>query len=501
MSKPDGYRILFVSAEVQPLMKTGGLADVSANLPAALRARGHDVRILTPAYAGSTSRDSATHAVKNFHSPSAHNRDRVLESRLDKGAVPVWLFDTPAFNKRRGSPYVNAHGHPYADNAESFNSLCKVAAWIAGNRAGLSWQPDIVHCNEWHTGLVPVWMRLNGIQVASIFTIHNLAYQGLFPRAEFDKLGLPAWLWQHQALEFHDQCSFMKGGLLFADYLTTVSPTFAREILDPGYGEGLDGVLRERADRLQGILNGLDTDTWNPEDDPLLERNYAADSLDAKSANKAAVRTELGLSDGGDEPLIAVIGRLAHQKGLDELLEALPDLLTLPVQFAILGSGDRRYEQALKKAAAKFRGRLSVHIGFDESLAHRLEAGADMLLMPSRFEPCGLTQMQSLRYGTVPVVARCGGLIDTVTDTTPASLADGSATGFFIDPLSPEEIVAAVQRAVGLFRRPQDWRKLMRQGMQQDFSWEHSARCYESVYHKAVAASRKEEPGVARPAG
>jgi starch synthase len=290
----------------------------------------------------------------------------------------------------------------------------------------------------------------------------------------------------------------MKGGLLFSDYLTTVSPTFAREILDPKYGEGLDGVLRERADRLTGILNGLDAETWNPEHDPLLERNYSTETLDAKSVNTIAVRAELGLSDGSNEPLIAVIGRLAHQKGIDELLDALPDLLTLPVQLAILGSGDRRYEQALKKIGAKFPGRLAVHIGFDEALAHRLEAGADMLLMPSRFEPCGLTQMQSLRYGTVPVVARCGGLIDTVTETTPASLADSSATGFFIDPLSPEEIVATVQRAVGLFRRPRDWRRLMRQGMQQDFSWEQSARCYEAVYRKALAASRQEEPGVAR---
>lgn len=405
--------------------------------------------------------------------------------------VPVWLIDSPAFSRRSGSPYVDAKGHPYPDNAECFNFLSRVAAWIAAGSAELEWQPDLVHCNEWHTGLIPVWLGLENIPVASVFTIHNLAYQGLFPRAVFDKLRLPAALWHHQALEFHGQVSFIKGGLMFADRLTTVSPGFAREILLPDNGEGLDGVLRERVDELSGILNGLDTRCWDPEQDPLLIQNYSSGSLQLKAVNKLSVQRQLQLKPTSKLPLVTVIGRLAYQKGIDVLLESLPQLMELPLQLAVVGSGDLPYEVALRDAAKQYPHRMAVHIGFNEVLAHRLEAGADMLLMPSRFEPCGLTQMQSLRYGTVPVVGRCGGLLDTVTDTDPVSLNSHTATGFFIDPLSPAGIVTAMRSALAVFGRPAEWQTLMEQGMRQDFGWEQSAQNYEAVYREAVTARRR----------
>lgn len=490
MSDGHKYRVLFVTSEVQPLMKTGGLADVSASLPAALRARGHDVRILTPAYADSLTRGFDIRPQHRFLPPPGMRKMKLLETVLPEYGVPSWLLDMPAFSARSGSPYVDARGLPYPDNAECFNSLCRVAAWIAAGNAGLGWQPELVHCNEWHTGLVPVWLGLDDIPVASVFTIHNLAYQGLFPRDDFEQLQLPASLWHHQALEFHNHVSFIKGGLQFADRLTTVSPTFAREILLPENGEGLDGVLRERSAELTGILNGLDTRCWNPEDDPLLTQNYSFDSLQFKSVNKLSVQRQLQLEETRKLPLVAVIGRLAYQKGIDVLLDALPELMELPLQLAIIGSGDLPYEAALLDAAQRYPRRMAVHLGFNEALAHRLEAGADILLMPSRFEPCGLTQMQSLRYGTVPVVGRCGGLIDTVTETDPISLNNQTATGFFIDPLSPENIVATMRKVLDAYRRPDEWRALMGQGMRQDFSWDRSARNYETVYHAAMADRR-----------
>lgn len=496
--RSDGYRILFVTSEVQPLMKTGGLADVSAALPAALRVRGHDVRVLTPAYADSFDSGVAIRPVPAFKPPDFLAQARLGQASLPEEGLPVWLLDVPSFSERSGSPYHDANGEPYGDNAQRFNHLCRIAAWIAAGEAGLSWQPDIVHCNEWHTGLVPVWLSVDQLSAASVFTIHNLAYQGLFPRRDFDVLGLPDSLWHHQALEFHGQLSCLKAGLQFADRLTTVSPTFAREILTPQGGEGLDGVLRERAGALTGIINGLDTRRWDPRHDPALARTYGVDSVEGKAKNTVAVRREMHLARGDGRPLVAVIGRLAFQKGIDVLIEALPELLALAMDVAIIGTGDRSYEEALKELAEAYPGRLAVRTAFDESLAHRLEAGAALLLMPSRYEPCGLTQMQSLRYGTVPVVGRCGGLVDTVVGMDAVSRSSGTATGFFIDPLSPTGIVAAMKQALACYDDAQTWRGLMQRGMQRDFSWDRSARSYEKVYRDAVVARRQGPAGVPR---
>ena len=481
------YRILFVTSEVQPLMKTGGLADVSAALPAALRSMGHDVRILTPAYADSLQSGQAISVCEQFDGDEAGDDARLLRTSLPESNVPVWMLDVPDFGSRKGSPYLDEEGKPWSDNAERFNRLSQIAALIAGDRVGLGWCADIVHCNEWHTGLIPVWLKQYGLSIATVFTIHNLAYQGLFPREQFDRLALPARLWSPRGLEFHNQLCMIKGGLQFADKLTTVSPNFAREILTPEYGNGLAGVLQERVNDLTGILNGLDTDCWNPKTDPWLKRNYDLASLELKRANKTAIQKQLGLTAGKHIPLVVMIGRLVHQKGVDYVIDAVPELMQSPLQLAILGTGDKSYRKALAGLQAKFPGKFALIDRFGEAIAHRLEAAADMLLMPSRFEPCGLTQLQSLRYGTVPIVSRTGGLLDTVINLESDSSNLKSATGLYIDELTPAGIVRAIQRALELLSRHPAWQVLMQNGMRQDFSWARSARQYERVYREASA--------------
>lgn len=467
-------------------MKTGGLADVSAALPTMLRVLGHDVRVLTPAYADSLSCSVEIAACADFDGREAGGNARLLQTTLRGGQLPAWLFDIPAFSLRHGSPYTDGQGIPYPDNAERFNRLCKIAALIAGDRVGLNWRADVVHCNEWHTGLIPIWLKQYKLPVASVFTIHNLAYQGLFPREQFDRLGLPGELWNHRGLEFHDQLCLIKGGLQFADRLTAVSPSFAREILTPEYGTGLEGVLQERSGVLSGIVNGLDTDCWNPQTDPFLKYRYGAQSLQKKVSNKTAIQKQLGLEVRKDLPLVVMIGRLVHQKGVDHVIAALPELLRKRLQMVVLGTGDRSYARSLAGFQTAFPKQFVSLDGFEEGLAHRLEAAADMLLMPSRFEPCGLTQLQSLRYGTVPLVSRTGGLLDTVINLAPDCSNAGTATGLYIDVLTPQGIIRTIQRALELFSVPAQWNALMQNGMRQDFSWTRSAHQYEQVYADAL---------------
>jgi starch synthase len=481
-------KILFVSSEVFPLMKTGGLGDISSSLPGALQNLGQDVRILTPAYADTLTALSHTREISIFQ---AGTELRLVESMLPDTSVPIWLLVHPDFSGRPGNPYLAPDGSPWADNAERFAFLCRAAVDIAMDRVGLAWKPDVVHCNDWQTGLIPPLLAEEPSRPATVFTIHNMAYQGLFPYEVFVRLGLPRWLWSPEHLEFYEQMSFIKGGLVFADRINTVSPTYAEEIQTDEFGCGLQGLLRRRRNDLRGILNGIDDSHWNPASDSLIPSNYDVTSLERKAPNKAALRRELGLNEAPERALAVLVGRLVQQKGIDLIVDAIPELIEAGVQIGILGTGDPTYEQKLSQAVKRYPGQVGIRIGYDESLAHLTEAGADLFLMPSRFEPCGLNQMYSQRYGTVPIVRRVGGLADTVEDANPTNLTLGRASGIvFLEP-SPSALVQAVQRALVIFRQPTAWTKLQCTGMCKDFSWRQSARQYVELYHAAIHSCQR----------
>lgn len=480
-------KILFAASEAHPLVKTGGLGDVCGALPAMLKRLRHDVRLVLPAYRGIAEQAGKTAPVAELSLESAAGPVRILEGRLPGTTVKLYLVDSPFHFGRPGGPYTGPDGRDWPDNAARFALFARAVVAIARGRAGLDWLPELVHCHDWQAGLVPALLELGGRRPATVFTIHNLAYQGLFSWEIFQSLGLPWELWSMHAMEFYGQFSFIKGGLVFADRLTTVSPTYAREIQTPEFGYGLEGLLRHRARHLAGILNGADYRVWDPARDPFIEQTYNARSLRGKAADKAALQRHMGLPEKEATPLVGYIGRLVEQKGIDLILAALPEILARDVQVVVLGRGEARFEQALAEAAARHEGRLAVHLGYDEALAHRIEAGTDLFLMPSRFEPCGLNQIYSLRYGTVPVVRRTGGLADTVVDVTAETLERGTATGFqFHDP-TPEALAGAVERALGFYKQPKVWRRLMLNGMRQDFSWNASARRYLALYEDALA--------------
>ena len=473
-------RLLFVASEAYPLIKTGGLADVAGSLPEVLRQKGMDVRLLLPAY---------QHVLESIEPPSLvvemevdGDALRILGTRLPGTEVTTWLLDHPLFSQRPGNPYHDAHGAPWPDNADRYMLLCRVAAAIATGEAGLDWRPDVLHCNDWHTGPAIALTHLREQRPRTVFTIHSLAHMGLFDRATFDRLRLPEQFWRDSALEFYGQCSFIKGGLVYADYITTVSPTYAMEICASPGGMGLEGLLSQRRDRLVGILNGIDSQVWNPASDPYLLQTYSPESVADKARNKTALQADLGLAPVDDRPLVGLVGRLVEQKGLELILPVLADMLACPVQLVILGTGEARYEAA----AAANPDAMAVVLAYDESLAHRIEAAADVFLMPSLFEPCGLNQLYSLRYGTLPLVRAVGGLADTVVDSNPQTLADGSATGFVFERPDAAELLAALRRACALWYEHSAWRQVQLNAMSQDFSWQHSANRYLQLYNTAT---------------
>lgn len=481
-------KILFVVSEAYPLMKTGGLGDVSTGLAQALAALGDDVRVLMPGYHDSLKLVGTLKTVAEVALPSAAPV-RLLESVLPGTRIKIWLIDFPPFFDRPGNPYQNSQGQDWPDNAERFALLARVAVAISAGIPGLRWQPDVVHCHDWQAGLVPVLLNNEPTRPATVFTIHNLAYQGLFSYETFLGLDLPASLWSLEGLEFHGQMSFIKGGIAFADRVTTVSPTYAREIQTAEFGHGLDGLLRHRASVLGGIINGIDTKIWNPQHDQLLSATYNVHRLGVgKAANKAALQNELGLANEARTPLLGIVSRLVHQKGIDLFLEALPMLLEKSLQCVVLGTGESGYQQGLSDMAKRYPKQMAVYIGYDEALAHRIIAGADLFLMPSRFEPCGLTQFYSLRYGTVPIAHRVGGLNDSVIDTNDATLADDSATGVLFAPANSAALVHAVNRGLELYRQRRVWQALRRRGMRQDFAWRRSAGEYQRLYDELLAA-------------
>ena len=476
--------LLFVASEAYPLIKTGGLADVAGSLPEVLRQQGMDVRLLLPAY---------QHVLETIDPPTlvaaldlAGTPVRILATRLPGTALETWLVEHPLFSERPGNPYHDPRGNPWPDNADRFLLLSRVAAAMATGQAGMDWRPDVLHCNDWHTGPAIALTHLSERRPRTVFTIHSLAHMGLFDRATFERLHLPEHFWRDSALEFYNQLSFIKGGLVYADYITTVSPTYAREICESPGGMGLEGLLSQRRDRLVGILNGIDNTVWNPQADPYLEQCYGPATLADKARNKAALQAGLGLAPREDCPLVGLVGRLVEQKGLELILPVLADILATPAQLVVLGTGESRYEAQLKAVAAANPGAMAVVLAYDESLAHRIEAGADIFLMPSLFEPCGLNQLYSLRYGTLPLVREVGGLADTVVDSDPRAVAEGTATGFVFRRPDAAELLAALRRAAALWYERATWRQLQLTAMAQDFSWQQSANRYLELYDSPV---------------
>ena len=484
-----GKHILFATSEAYPLIKTGGLADVSGSLPAALKALRRDVRIIMPAYRKAVEKAGALAAVAELSLPGFPNPVRLLEGELPGTRVPVWLVDSPAHFDRDGGPYADRQGVEWTDNAARFTVFSRAVEAVALDRAGIDWRPDIVHCNDWQSGLVPALLSTAASRPATVFTIHNLAYQGLFPYHVFEQLGLPAGLWSMHGLEFHGQASFIKGGIAYADMINTVSPNYAREICTPEFGCGLEMLLQHRADYLVGILNGADYSEWNPARDRAIARTYNAHTLQHKAVNKAALQRAFSLPARPDVPLLSLVGRLVEQKGFDLVLDALPELMREELQIVILGSGEKTLEARLRIAVDSYPRHIGARIGYDESLAHQIEAGADIFVMPSRYEPCGLNQIYSLRYGTVPLVRRTGGLANTVIDATETTLQNGTATGFVFDAATPADLTSAVERALACYRQPRVWRRLVFMGMQQDFSWRQSAHHYVELYQHANAVA------------
>jgi starch synthase len=499
-------KVLFATSEFAPLIKTGGLADVSGSLPLALVRLGLDARVLLPAYPAVVKHLSAIPANAALKKPiaqiAAHHQlpPAQLLSATGPHGVKLLLVHCPELFDRPGNPYVGPDALDWPDNDLRFGLFSRVAALLGSGESPIAWRPDVIHCQDWQSGLAPVYL-LHGLggaaagaeaRAASVMTIHNLAYQGVFPAASAQRLGLPPGGFSIDGAEFYGRLSFLKGGLACADAITTVSPTYAREICTDALGFGLQGLLQARAGVLTGILNGVDTDYWNPAADPLIVQRYDALHLPRKRTNKCALQAALGLAMVDDMPVLGVVSRLVEQKGIDLIAQVLDRIVELPAQLVIQGLGDRAIEERLVTLARQYPRQVGVRVAFDEPLAHMIEAGADIFLMPSRFEPCGMNQMYSQRYGTLPIVCRTGGLADSVVDTTVQSLANGSATGFSFTPATAEGLIETVRRAVDLYRDPTSWARVQRSAMAMDVSWDTSAGKYQQVYERACLAAGRE---------
>ncbi len=469
--------VLFATSEASPFIQTGGLAEVSGSLPKSLARLGCEVRLVLPAYAAVKALLPGLVPRRPLVVPGFAEACTVSSLPLEPG-LELWLVDCPALFDRPGGPYADAAGIDWPDNAYRFAFFCHaVAALVADD----PWRPDVVHAHDWPSALLPALLTLQPQRPRTVFTIHNLAFRGLCDRASFGHLRLPPDWWHFERLEFHGDCALLKGGLVFADRLTTVSPTYAREILTPEHGHGLDGLLRSRAGDLSGILNGIDVEVWDPARDAHLAAPYDARTLDRRGLNKLALQQTFGLPARADVFLLGVVSRLTAQKGIDLILDALA-AAPPATQCVILGSGDPAFEQAALALARTQPDRVACRIGYDTGLSHQVFAGVDAFLMPSRFEPCGLSQLYSQRYGAVPVVRRTGGLADSVRD-----LALTKPTGIVFDAPTAAAFSAALARAAAAFAERRTWRRLQRNGMATDFSWTHSAGEYLALYRSLGA--------------
>lgn len=483
----SALRVLSVASEAFPLIKTGGLADVAGALPRALASHAIEATTLLPGYPAVLEHLAGARTVHRW--PSFIGGPAALVS-AEAAGLALLVLDSPHLYRRPGNPYVDADGKDWPDNAERFAALALAAAQV-GSGLLADDRPDVVHAHDWQAALAPVYLRFaegaRSERPATLLTVHNLAFQGLFPASLLAALRLPPESFAIDGVEYHGRIGFLKGGLALADHITTVSPTYALEIQDSEMGMGLDGLLRHRSGALTGILNGIDTEVWNPATDQHLVARYDASRLDERKRNKAAVRQRFGLNDDAAGPLVAVVSRLTSQKGLDLLLAALPRLLADGGQLALLGTGDATLQAGFAAAAARHSGRIGAVLGYDEGLSHLLQGGADVILVPSRFEPCGLTQLIGLRYGTIPVIARVGGLADTVIDANEAAIAAGVATGFQFTPVTADALQAALTRAARAFRDPAAWRSLQERAMATDVGWSRPACRYAELYNTLVA--------------
>lgn len=477
-------RILFAASEGLPFSKTGGLADVVEALPKALVESGHEIAVVLPRYRGTR---ASTVVMPSMTIPMGRGLrfPAIADGTVIAGVRYFFVDDPECFDRDQ---LYGVQGKDYPDNAERYGEFSRAVIEIAKH----VWPPDVIHCHDWQTALVPVLLRTLYMSdpllrnVAAVFTIHNMGYHGLFPRAILDELGLPEKLFGTDAMEFFGKVNFLKGGLIFSDFLTTVSPRYAQEIQTPEYGHGLEGVVLDRASRLRGILNGADYSVWSPENDPLIAARYSAKDLSGKKACKKDLLEQFKL-DATDlhRPVIGIVSRFAAQKGFDLIEEIAADLIQENVAIVALGTGEPRYEALFRELAGKYPRQVGAKIAYDNTLAHKIEAGADMFLMPSHYEPCGLNQIYSLRYGTVPVVRATGGLDDTIDQYDPTN---GRGTGFKFTTYDAKSLLGCVRRAVTAYGNPQAWQKLQINGMARDFSWRASANEYAKLYEVARRA-------------
>lgn len=481
--RTKALKVLFTASEMFPVVKTGGLADVVGALPLALEEQGIEVRTMLPAYPGVADAVEGLGPWTSLGDPLGAGEARLALGRLAGTGATVWLLDSPALYDRKGGPYLDGDGVDWYDNHLRFAQLSRAAALVCEAGDLIGWRPEVLHAHDWQSGLAPAFVGFRaGRRPATVFTIHNPAFPGNFPAEVLEDVGLPRHSFALEGVEFHGKVSFLKAGIHYADRVTTVSPTFAREMLTPRNGFGFDGVLRARAADLRGILNGIDYGIWNPKTDPRIPRPFDARTVEAKAENRVHLRKRFGLPEVDDTPVIGIVSRFTEQKGIDLILDALPKILAMGTQLVVLGSGEARLEKAFAAAARANRRRIGVELKYDEDLAHLIQAGADMLLVPSRFEPCGLTQICALRYGTIPIVRRTGGLADTVTDID----SRNGGTGFLFDAETADELAHAVLRAVAVFRTSGKWRTLQRRAMAQDFSWGRAADEYIDLYYEVV---------------
>jgi starch synthase len=487
MSRP--LNILFVTSEVYPFAKTGGLADVSGALPKAIKDLGHEIRIMMPRYRFIGERKFRLHDIIRLHEipipvGTTVELGNVKSSFINnlKEKVQVYFLDNATYYGRDGLYQSPTTKKDYKDNDERFIFFCR---GVIETLKRLGWQPDIIHCNDWQTGLIPAYLKTMCTadpffkSMKTVFTIHNMAYQGAFPQESFPKSNLPPELFSPDGVEAYGNFNFLKTGIFFSDAVTTVSEKYAEEICkSPEIGAGLNGLLTSRRKDLSGILNGIDYQIWDPATDEYSFRKFDSKSIEAKVDNKRALLSKLGMEFSDNRPVIGMISRLADQKGFDLVFDIIEDVIKLDVQIVMLVAGEREYEKKIESLQKKYPKRIYALIGYDNELAHMIEAGTDMFLMPSKYEPCGLNQMYSMRYGTVPIVRATGGLDDTVEDYA----GNGKGTGFKFEKYESKELMKVIQRALKVFQQPEEWKRLMRNGMMCNFSWENSARKYINLY-------------------